>query len=609
MSYKSVILADAPLAYYRLDEQTGLVAADSTANGNNGTITGTGVILNSPGALSCDPDACMVLDGVTGAIALPAGVKTDGLAAATFECWFNLPNPDFLGNIRLMSSGDPGANNTGMDMAIATGGAFAYVYVGNGTTNASVFTGALNLYAWYHMVATYDGANVKLYQNGVQVGGNSPLTGTIGASALNPFIGRLATIAAAFYGGQIDEVAIYNYALTSSQVQRHYQAAQKILYVQRPKIVLRGFRQTLVNKSFQMRAFTATQVNVRFFAVTTEAGAGTLTGTFSLATALTDTLAGAGTLTGTTQLATALTDTLAGVGTLAPTLSISAVALSGTLAGAGTLTGTTSLATALTETLAGVGTLSGTAQLATVLADTLTGVGTLTASLGTTAPVALSVTCAGVGTLSGTFTLATALTETLAGVGTLTGTFTLATHLTTTIPGVGTLTPTMQANTALTSTCAGVGTLSGTATLTTALISTLVGVGTLSGTTTLKTALSVTMAGVGTLSGTLSTSGAAALSVTMAGVGTETATALFSTVLTSTCSGASTLSGVFTLRTALFLTCAGVGALIPSLVAQGTTIQFLTATWVTRDGNASWNTRDGNASWNTRDELALWKAR
>src|SRR6266704_1269799 len=133
------------------------------------------------------------------------------------------------------------------------------------------------------------------------------------------------------------------------------------------------------------------------------------------------------------------------------------------------------------------------------------------------------------------------------------------------------------------------------------LSATLAGVGTLAGTFSLATALTTTLAGVGTLNGTLSAN--TALSDTLVGVGTLNGTLSLTTALTDT------LTGVFSLRTALSLAFAGAGTLIPNLGVRGLTIQFLTATWVTRDLQATWTTRDEQAAWDARDNLATWKAR
>src|SRR5215831_14920886 len=49
-AYSSAVLADHPVAYYRLGETSGTTAVDSSGNGSNGTYVG-GVALGQPGAL------------------------------------------------------------------------------------------------------------------------------------------------------------------------------------------------------------------------------------------------------------------------------------------------------------------------------------------------------------------------------------------------------------------------------------------------------------------------------------------------------------------------------------------------------------------------------
>ena len=81
---------------------------------------------------------------------------------------------------------------------------------------------------WHHYVGVYDGSNVsncKLYVDGVDVGTNS---GSLNSS-LSSVIGNNFTIGAmgspTYYGeSSIDEVAIWNTALTSTQIQSIYDA-------------------------------------------------------------------------------------------------------------------------------------------------------------------------------------------------------------------------------------------------------------------------------------------------------------------------------------------------------------------------------------------------
>src|SRR6266567_3498748 len=51
--YSTTILARSPQAYWRLDESSGTVAHDATANAYNGTLSGT-ITYNQAGAISHD---------------------------------------------------------------------------------------------------------------------------------------------------------------------------------------------------------------------------------------------------------------------------------------------------------------------------------------------------------------------------------------------------------------------------------------------------------------------------------------------------------------------------------------------------------------------------
>ncbi len=75
---------------------------------------------------------------------------------------------------------------------------------------------------WTHLALTYDGALIKLYANGVQVGQDTK-TGTIDGSG-SPFNigGRAGSL---FFSGQIDEVDVFNRALGQSEVQAIYNAS------------------------------------------------------------------------------------------------------------------------------------------------------------------------------------------------------------------------------------------------------------------------------------------------------------------------------------------------------------------------------------------------
>lgn len=76
---------------------------------------------------------------------------------------------------------------------------------------------------WTHMVGTYDGAVVKLYINGVE-DFSDPSTGSFNpdSSPITIGAGNNALNVTEFFDGAIDEVAIFNVALTEDQIDEIY---------------------------------------------------------------------------------------------------------------------------------------------------------------------------------------------------------------------------------------------------------------------------------------------------------------------------------------------------------------------------------------------------
>jgi chitodextrinase len=78
-------------------------------------------------------------------------------------------------------------------------------------------TAALTVNTWTHLAATYDGTTIRLYVNGTQVA-SAAQTGAI-ATSTNPLQIGGDSLYGQFFQGTIDEVRIYNVALTAAQIQ------------------------------------------------------------------------------------------------------------------------------------------------------------------------------------------------------------------------------------------------------------------------------------------------------------------------------------------------------------------------------------------------------
>jgi hypothetical protein len=101
-----------------------------------------------------------------------------------------------------------------------------YANTSTGVPDTSVYIGGedelrgpsgLPLNTWTHLAATYDGTALRLYENGTQVA-TVAQTGAITTSTGALRIGG-NNIWSEWFAGQIDDVRIYDHALTASDIQ------------------------------------------------------------------------------------------------------------------------------------------------------------------------------------------------------------------------------------------------------------------------------------------------------------------------------------------------------------------------------------------------------
>jgi hypothetical protein len=235
-AYSSLVLASSPRAYYRLGELSGPVAHDSSGNGYDGILHGAVSLLQQNAIITDYTDYAMAFtaasNGLSGGyIGLPTGLKTDGLAALSVECWLYLTSHAYTYfPFLLCNDSNPGSSHVGFrfDLTPTTNGYIGDWIVGNGTTGPSKSFGTGQMIAtnaWNHLVGVYDGTQLLTYINGYVDGtsSNPALTGTVGTAthALNVATGPTAS--ANFLSGTLDEVAIYPSALSAATILSHYQ--------------------------------------------------------------------------------------------------------------------------------------------------------------------------------------------------------------------------------------------------------------------------------------------------------------------------------------------------------------------------------------------------
>ena len=113
----------------------------------------------------------------------------------------------------------PGANDVGytLEQRFTGDGTVLWNVFINGTSVSVVSSAVLSTNTWTHLAGTYDGTTSRLYVNGVE-SGSMTVAGTIDPIAADVQIGR--NIANGnLWGGGIDEVQVWNRALSAAELQ------------------------------------------------------------------------------------------------------------------------------------------------------------------------------------------------------------------------------------------------------------------------------------------------------------------------------------------------------------------------------------------------------
>jgi hypothetical protein len=200
------------------DEASGTTAIDSSPSARNGTIAGAVRVPGKVGnALSFNgiSDWVTILDGA-------AGTPLDLTTGMTIEAWVN---PASLGGWNTVVLKERGLNALSYalyahDGAPEPGGVAApagYVRA-NAADRAVRGPAELPLGTWTHLATTYDGTAQRFYIDGVEVASRAQ-TGLIAVGNQPLRIGGNAAFAGGeFFEGLVDEVHVYNRALTASEI-------------------------------------------------------------------------------------------------------------------------------------------------------------------------------------------------------------------------------------------------------------------------------------------------------------------------------------------------------------------------------------------------------
>jgi len=222
------------VGHWKFDEKSGLILNDSSRYKNTGTITqGAGKWTDK--GYYFDGTATYVDAGndnslkITGAITMSTWIKVYVFPTTTSSTWQTILTKgrsyNTLPNIQYFM----GLYNVGgvqKFIAIYNSDGIA----GNSLALDSPDSSITNTYTWYHISATWNGTtdvnSNKIYVNGVLKGTSQSIVPTGTDKNLTFRIGRSSFTDLYYFNGIINDVRIYNRALSAGEIEKLYEATK-----------------------------------------------------------------------------------------------------------------------------------------------------------------------------------------------------------------------------------------------------------------------------------------------------------------------------------------------------------------------------------------------
>jgi len=212
-AYKREILSgDGLVLALFMDEGRGDRVIDASGKGNHGTVYGArwrkerGIWTLS-------------FDGVDDYVEVADSASLDITDEITIEAWVKLNSFASASNNIVLTDSWTNANR--IMLFVKDDGAAVFRVEPPDGTNQDATKSGIELNKWYHLAGRYNSEAVTIFVNGVE---GTPYNNPVarGSANYNWTIGAM-TSASIYTNGTIDEVRIYNRALSADEIARHHQ--------------------------------------------------------------------------------------------------------------------------------------------------------------------------------------------------------------------------------------------------------------------------------------------------------------------------------------------------------------------------------------------------
>lgn len=205
----SAYAVEGMISYWKFDEGSGVTAGDSVGD-NDGTL------INGPVWTTGQVGGALSFDGINDYVDL-GSVNINIPGDFTITAWIKAIQS--RSNYRVILSKGP--KNTG----------HYEIYLNIGTGELKFYSNDIGDIGsgrivddntWHHITVTYNGANIKFYVDG-NLESSPSASGSITSENEIFYIGRQIIDSSMPFNGLIDEVAVFDRALTLEEIQQHYQ--------------------------------------------------------------------------------------------------------------------------------------------------------------------------------------------------------------------------------------------------------------------------------------------------------------------------------------------------------------------------------------------------
>jgi PKD repeat protein len=206
-----------PVAFYNFEGNSTTTVTDLSGYGNHGAIKEAAIVTDGRFGKA------LSFDGVNDLVTINDSASLDLSAKFTLEAWVK---PAAIKRSSVIFKEQPGSSTYNL-YAYEDADLWSSSFNDGLNEHVTSSTNALPINQWTHIVSTYDGAKLQLYKNGV-LESSSAQSGPIKISEGVLQIGG-NSIWGEYFQGYIDEVKVYNRALTTAEILVDMQNSSKVI--------------------------------------------------------------------------------------------------------------------------------------------------------------------------------------------------------------------------------------------------------------------------------------------------------------------------------------------------------------------------------------------